>query len=211
MRVRVKMCGITGAADAALCVQAGADALGFIFVERTPRFLTPAQARMIVAGLPPFVTPVGVFWDHSRDHVLAVAGECGLGAVQLHGDEDPDAFRDFPLPVIKTIKVGAAADLDRLARYEAAAAFLLDSPERWNEGGESRAPIPWPLVAARAGGGRIILSGGLTPNNVAEAIRVVRPFAVDVNSGVEARPGRKDADRVRRFMLEVAGALEQVA
>jgi phosphoribosylanthranilate isomerase len=209
VRVRVKMCGITSAADAALCVEAGADALGFIFVENTPRCMAPSQVRPIVATLPPFVVPVGVFWDHPRDRVLAVARECGLGAVQLHGEEDVDAFRDFPLPVIKTIKVRSAADLDRVARYRIAA-FLLDSPERWSEG-EPRVPIPWTLVPARAGGARVILSGGLTPDNVAGAIRTVRPFAVDVNSGVEARPGRKDPDRVRRFMQAVTGALEEVA
>jgi phosphoribosylanthranilate isomerase len=209
MRVRVKMCGITSAADAALCVEAGADALGFIFVENTPRCVTPAQVRTIVAALPPFVVPVGVFWDHPRDRVLTVARECGLGAVQLHGEEDPDTFRDFPLPVIKTIKVCGAADLERVGRYRAAA-FLLDSPERWSEG-EPRMPIPWALARERAGGARVILSGGLNPDNVAEAIRAARPFAVDVNSGVEARPGRKDPQRVRRFAQAVAGALEDAA
>jgi phosphoribosylanthranilate isomerase len=209
MRVRVKVCGITNAADAVLCAEAGADALGFIFVENTPRCVTSSQVRPIVAALPPFVLPVGVFWDHSRDRVLTVARECGLGAVQLHGDEDPDTFRDFPLPVIKTIKVRGAADLDRVARYRAAA-VLLDSPERWSEG-EPRIPIPWALVRERAGGARVILSGGLTPDNVAEAIRVTRPFAVDVNSGVEARPGRKDPERVRRFAHAVAAALGEVA
>jgi phosphoribosylanthranilate isomerase len=209
MRVRVKMCGITSAADAALCVEAGADALGFIFVENTPRCMTSSQVRTIVAALPPFVVPVGVFWDHPREDVLAVARECGLGAVQLHGEEDLDAFRNFPLPVIKTIKVRSAADLDRVAPYRTAA-FLLDSPERWSEG-EPRMPIPWGLLSAQAGRARVILSGGLTADNVAEAIRVVRPFAVDVNSGVEARPGRKDPDRVRRFMQAVGAALEQVA
>jgi phosphoribosylanthranilate isomerase len=210
MRVRVKICGITTAADAALCVAAGADALGFIFVEGTPRFVTAAQAGPIVAGLPPFVTPIGVFWDHPPDHVLAIARECGLGAVQLHGEEEPEAFCDFPVPVVKTIKVGAAEDLGRMERYRAAAAFLLDSPERWSEG-EPRMPIPWALAAHRAGRGRVILSGGLTPDNVAEAIRVARPFAVDVNSGVEAQPGRKDPDRVHRFMLAVAGAVPELA
>jgi len=200
------MCGITSGADAALCAAAGADAIGFIFVEDTPRYIPPAAARDIVAGLPPFVTAVGVFWDHPREHVLAVVRECRLGAVQLHGDEDPDAVRDLPVPVIKTIKVREAADLERMAPYRVAA-FLLDSPERWSEG-EARAPIPWALVPDRAGGRRVILSGGLTPDNVAEAVRAVRPFAVDVNSGVEARPGHKDPERVRRFMQAVAAAAE---
>lgn len=208
-RVRVKMCGITSAADAALCVEAGADALGFIFVEDTPRYIAPAAARAIIAGLPPFVTAVGVFWDHPRAHVLAVAAECGLGAIQLHGEEDPEAFGDLALPVLRTIKVRDGGDLARMARYRAAA-FLLDSHEKWSEG-EPRMPIPWHLVPEHAAGRRVILAGGLTPDNVAEAVRVVRPFAVDVNSGIEARPGCKDPDRVRHFMLAVAGARQEVA
>lgn len=207
MRVRVKMCGITSAPDAAVCVEAGADALGFIFVENTPRCVTPAEVRPIVAALPPFVGAVGVFWDHPPERVLAVVRECGLAAVQLHGDEDPEAFRDFPVPVLKTIKVRGAADLERMASSRANA-FLLDSPERWSEG-EPRLPIPWGLVAEHAGGRRIVLSGGLTPENVAEAVRIARPFAVDVSSGVEARPGRKDPERVRRFMRAVSGAQEE--
>jgi phosphoribosylanthranilate isomerase len=207
-RVRVKLCGITRASDATLCVDAGADALGFIFVEDTPRYITPTAARAIVATLPPFVTPVGVFWDHPRDHVLAIVRECGLRAVQLHGDEAPADTGGLDVPVIKTIKVRDAKDLRRMSRYPVAA-FLLDSPERWSEG-EPRVPIPWALVPGHAGGRRVIVSGGLTPDNVAEAVRVTRPFAVDVNSGVEASPGRKDPEKVRRFMAAVAGTAVEV-
>ena len=203
--MRIKICGITNADDAALCVEVGADALGFNFVEGTPRFVTAARAAAIIAGLPPFVTPVGIFWDHAAGHVKAVAEECGLRALQFHGDEPPEALAEHRLPVIKTIKVAGESDLDRMARYEPAA-FLLDSTARWSEG-EARVPISWTVARrAVAMGRRIILAAGLTPDNVAAAIRVVGPYAVDVASGVEAVPGRKDPDKVRRFIREARAA-----
>jgi phosphoribosylanthranilate isomerase len=196
--VRVKICGITNVEDAQASVDAGADALGFIFVEGTPRFITPAAAARIVATLPPFVTPVGVFWDHARGHVKAVAEQCRLGALQFHGDEPPEALAGSDLPTIKTIKVSGPESLEMMDRY-AVSAFLLDSPARWSEG-EARAPIPWELVRRVATGRRIILSAGLTPDNLRAAIRLTRPYAVDVNSGVEMRPGKKDPDKLRRFV-----------
>src|SRR5262245_17160291 len=211
--LRVKVCGITSLDDALWAVEAGADALGFIFVEGTPRYVTPAAAAAIVATLPPFVTPVGVFWDHEPAHVKAVAAECRLGALQFHGNEAPETLLGHQVPTIKTIKIGAAPageeDLRDVPRYQVSA-FLLDSAARWSEG-EMRAPLAWrslagllSRVARRAV--PLILSAGLTPDNVAEAIRTVRPWAVDVNSGVEARPGRKDPDKVRRFLAEARAA-----
>jgi len=203
--VRVKICGITSVEDARLCVEAGAEALGFNFVERSPRFVTPAEARAVIATLPPFVTPVGVFWDHPAGHIKAVAEECGLAALQFHGDESPEDLAQHRLPVIKTIKVEGPAALERMRRY-AAVAIQLDSPARWSEG-EARAPISWSVAhAATAAGHRVILSAGLTPDNVTEAARMVRPYAVDVASGVEARPGVKDPDKVRRFVAAAKGA-----
>ncbi len=203
--IRVKICGITNAEDARVAVAAGADALGFIFVEGTPRFIAPETAAGIIAQLPPFVTPVGVFWDHAPGHVKAVAEQCGLAALQFHGDEPPEALADHRLPVIKTIKVEVAADLEAMSRYRVAA-FLLDSPARWSEG-EAREPIPWALAREAAGRRPIILSAGLTPDNLAEAARRVRPYGVDVNSGVEAHPGKKDPEKVRRFVMRAKGAL----
>lgn len=196
--MRIKICGITNLDDARLCAAAGADALGFIFVEGTPRYVTPEAAARIVAALPPFVTPVGVFWNHAPGHVKAVAEQCGLGALQFHGDEAPEDLHDFRLPVIKTLKIVGPADLDRMAGYRVAA-FLLDSPSRWSEG-EARAVIPWDVAAEMARRHPVLLSAGLTPDNVGEAVRRVRPYGVDVNSGVEARPGRKDEARVIRFV-----------
>jgi phosphoribosylanthranilate isomerase len=204
--MRVKICGITDLDDARLCVAAGADALGFIFVEGTPRYVTPDAAARIVAALPPFVTPVGVFWNHAPGHVKAVAEQCGLGALQFHGDEAPDDLLEYRLPVIKTLKVAGPADLDRMAGFRVAA-FLLDSPARWSEGA-TRPVIPWDVAAEMARRHVVLLSAGLTPDNVAEAVRRVRPYGVDVNSGVEARPGRKDPARVARFVREARAAAE---
>jgi len=202
--MKIKICGITSVEDARLCVEAGADALGFIFVERTPRYVTPDACARIVATLPPFVTPVGVFWDHAPGHVKAVAEQCRLGALQFHGDEAPEELLDHRLPVIKTLKVSGRDDLARMAGYRVAA-FLLDSPSRWSEG-ESRPPIPWDVAAEAARRYPVLLSAGLTPDNVAAAVGRVRPYGVDVNSGVEARPGQKDADRVRRFVARARAA-----
>jgi phosphoribosylanthranilate isomerase len=205
--LRVKICGITSLDDALWAAEAGADALGLIFVEGTPRYVTPAAAAAIVAGLPPFVCPVGVFWDHSPSHVAAVAAECGLGAVQLHGAEPPEDLAAMPCPVLKTIKVRDTRDLAQLDRYKPAA-FLLDSPARWSEG-EARVPISWTVAREATGRGRVILSAGLTPETVGDAIRVARPWGVDVNSGVESTPGRKDPARVARFIRAARAAARE--
>ena len=201
--VRVKICGITNLEDARLAVAAGADALGFIFVEGTPRFITPDRAAAIISELPPFATPVGVFWDHPPGHVKAVAEACGLRVLQFHGEEPPETLADYRMPVIKTIKVERAADLDQMDGYRVAA-FLLDSPARWSEG-ETRQPIQWRLARDAASRGQIILSAGLVPENVAQAIGIARPYGVDVNSGVETVPGRKDPEKVRRFIRAAKG------
>jgi phosphoribosylanthranilate isomerase len=219
---RVKVCGITNLEDAMTCVDAGADALGFIFVEGTPRFVTPAQVAPIVRALPPFVTTVGVFWDHPQGHVKAVAEACGLSALQFHGDETPDDLRGYALPVIKTVKLArqgprgdavapmlaslyATREPEPHVPFEpyraVAAAILLDSAARWSEG-DPREPIEWQTARRYASAWRVVLSAGLTPDNVAWAIETVRPYAVDVNSGVEARPGQKDEGKVRRFIAE---------
>lgn len=217
---RIKICGITNIEDAALAIEVGADALGFIFVENTPRFVTPEIVAPIVKRLPPFVTPVGVFWDHPSGHVKAVAEACGLRALQFHGDETPEQCADYALPVIKTIKLPPAGTIEGLPEYRIGArtevwkyqghvaALLLDSVARWSEG-ETRRPIEWfhaQQLAQARGLPKLILSGGLSPDNVAAAIETVRPYAVDVNSGIEARPGKKDPDKVRRFVAEVRRA-----
>jgi phosphoribosylanthranilate isomerase len=225
---RIKICGITNVDDALIAVDAGADALGFIFVENTPRFVTPKEVEPIVRRLPPFVTPVGVFWDHPAGHVKAVAEACGLRALQFHGDEAPEDLAGYAVPVIKTIKIPPGTIIEGLPEYrindsvqvlrysKVVAAVLLDSTARWSEG-ETREPVEWRLAARIVDGwqarrvGRtlsVILSGGLTADNVARAVAVVRPYAVDVNSGVEVQPGKKDPDKVRRFVAEARRADE---
>ena len=218
--IRVKVCGITNGQDARAAVDAGADALGFIFVENTPRFVTPEQVAPIVRQLPPFVTAVGVFWDHPAGHVKAVAEACGLRALQFHGAEAPEDLGDYALPVIKTVKMPPASTVEGLPEYRmtdraeilryrhVASAILLDSVARWSEG-ETREPLEWTLartIVSHGGPTPVILSGGLSPDNVARAVAVVRPYGVDVNSGVEASPGRKDHDKVRRFVAEARRA-----
>jgi len=219
----VKICGITNAADARVAVEAGADALGFIFVEGTPRFIEPAAAAAIIAWLPPFVTPVGVFWDHAEGHVKAIAEQCRLGALQFHGQEPPEALADHRLPVIKTFKLPRDSTIEGMPEYRmgepvevlqyrnVAAALLLDTAVRWSEG-EAREPLEWRHAARIVATyrdrprPRVILSGGLTPENVVRAIGIVKPYAVDVNSGVEAHPGTKDPDKVRRFVAAARSA-----
>ena len=221
--IRVKICGITNLDDARMAVQAGADALGFIFVEKTPRFVTPEKVASIVRWLPPFVTPVGVFWDHAPAHVKAVIEACRLRAVQLHGDEKPEDWADLAVPIIKTVKLAPATTIEGLPEYKlgermnalwwrkVASAILFDSDARWSEDGDTREPIEWRSIrmmgatAPNEGRVHLVLSGGLTPDNVARAVEIVRPHAVDVNSGVEARPGQKDPDKVRRFIAEAKG------
>ena len=222
--IKVKICGITSVEDARIAVNAGADALGFIFVEGTPRFIEPAAAAAIIAWLPPFVTPVGIFWDHPAGHVKAIAEQCRLGALQFHGQEPAEALADHRLPVIKTIKLPPASMIEGMVELKTAegfqvlqyakvaAAVLLDTAERWSEG-QAREPIEWRQAALIVSTyrhlprPRVILSGGLTPDNVARAIAIVKPYAVDVNSGVEARPGKKDPDKVRRFVAAARSAL----
>ena len=221
--IKVKICGITNVEDARTAVDAGADALGFIFVENTPRFIEPAAAAAIIAWLPPFVTPVGVFWDHAPGLVKAVAEQCRLGALQFHGQEPPEALADHRLPVIKTVKLPPASTIEGMPEFtvsegiqvlqyfKVAAAVLLDTAERWSEG-EVREPLEWRHAARIVASYRhwprpkVILSGGLTPENVGRAITVVKPYAVDVNSGVEALPGRKDPDKVQRFVAAARSA-----
>jgi phosphoribosylanthranilate isomerase len=189
--------------DALLAAGAGADALGFIFYEKSPRFIAPKEARSIVAALPPFITPVGVFVDEEAGRVKEIAGEVGLFAVQLHGSETPTYCASLRISVIKAFRVRGPEDIPALGDYSSVvSALLLDAYKKGEMGGTGEV-FDWDLaVRARehAGGRPIILSGGLTPENVAAALLKVRPYAVDVSSGVETAPGKKDAEKVREFI-----------
>jgi phosphoribosylanthranilate isomerase len=195
--VRVKICGVTRLEDALAAVRLGADALGFNFWPRSKRYLPPARARDILRRLPPLVHAVGVFVDPTREEVLRAVDASGVGMVQLHGDEPPELCLSLPLPVLKAIRVTDANSLAALASYEVRG-FVLDAPSE-AYGGSGRT-FDWSIVAEAARAMPVILAGGLTPENVGEAVRSVRPWAVDVASGVESTPGIKDADKLRRFL-----------
>lgn len=200
--VRIKICGITRAEDALAATRLGADALGFNFWPGSRRFVAPAAARAIVARLPPFVVPVGVFVNQPEEEVVAMARESGVRVLQLHGDEPPEACARMPFPVVKAIRVDAVRSLSAFASYEVAA-FLLDTPSRGFGG--SGAPFDWSLAEGVSEIAPVILAGGLDPENVARAIRAVRPYAVDVASGVESAPGVKDLARLARFIATARG------
>jgi phosphoribosylanthranilate isomerase len=198
---RVKICGVTRAGDAELATELGASAVGFVFWPRSPRFIEPSRARDIVRSLPPFVTAVGVFVDQPAGHVKDVASVVGLGAIQLHGNEDVGFCRALGRRVIKAASVEQATVLAGF--WPAEVTLLLDAVDAERRGGTGQT-VDWEAAAALAARRRIILAGGLHAGNVGDAIRRVRPFAVDVSSGVEASPGVKDEARLRAFFAAVA-------
>jgi len=203
---RVKICGITSAADALHAIRCGADALGLVFYAKSPRCLSPEQARTIIGELPPFVTAVGLFVNQRAEEIRRIFEFCGLDAVQLHGDEAPEDCRLAPLRVIKALRVRDEASLADLDQYPVNA-VLLDawSPDSY---GGTGLTFNWQLAARAAKTRHIILAGGLTPENVAGAVRAVRPYAVDVSSGVESAPGRKDRQKVAAFIRNAKQAME---
>ncbi len=211
--VRVKICGITTVEDAIMAAGAGADAIGFVFHEKSPRYIGPPEVRDIVMKLPPFITTVGVFVNEDLGRVREIASEAGLGAVQLHGAETPTYCASMGISVIKAFRVRGEEDLEALGSYEGkVSAFLLDTYKKGLMGGTGET-FDWNL-ALKASKREIkgalkptplIISGGLKPHNVAMAVKKVRPYAVDVSSGVESGPGRKDRDKVLRFIREAKG------
>jgi phosphoribosylanthranilate isomerase len=202
--VRIKICGITRLEDALAALALGADVLGFNLWPRSKRYLPPAQVRAIVDALPAGTPTFGVFVDPSRDELLAAIAVTGIGSAQLHGDEPPALCLDLPVPVVKAIRVKDVHSLAALASYEVSA-FLLDAPSP--EYGGSGTAFDWSLAAAAAVDLPVWLAGGLTPENVAAAVRRVKPLGVDVASGVESAPGVKDHDKLRRFIEAAKGAL----
>lgn len=204
-RVRVKICGITRVEDALSAVLAGADAIGFVFHPDSPRHVTPEQAARIVAALPPFVTCVGLFVDASEQRIRDTLAVVPLGLLQFHGDETEAQCRIYGLPWIKALRVQPEQDVQALmASWPGAAGMLLDAWHPTQHGGTGL-QFDWSLVP-RASARPIILAGGLTPANVAEAIRRTRPYAVDVSGGVEAAKGVKDAEKIEAFMAGVRSA-----
>jgi phosphoribosylanthranilate isomerase len=195
---KVKICGITNIEDALQAVQAGADALGFVFFEKSPRFVEPEGAAAIIAGLPPLVQVVGLFVNAPLDLVNTTADRCGLDLVQLHGEESPSYCDSVRRRVMKAFRVRGMESLTTMADYRVAG-YLLDaySPHSYGGTGER---FDWDCAVSAKGHGPIILAGGLDPDNVAAAVAKVAPFAVDVSSGVESSPGHKDPEKVTNFI-----------
>jgi len=195
---RIKICGITNETDALHAVACGADALGFVFYGGSPRCVEAETVRAIVAKLPATVTAVGLFVNEEAEVVNTVAAASGISLVQLHGDESPEYCRRIERPVMKALRVRDEQSLAGWQDYPVEA-LLLDAwhPDKFGGTGEAG---DWQLAAQMARQTTIILAGGLTPDNVAEAVKMVKPQGVDVSSGVECSPGRKDPEKVKAFI-----------
>jgi phosphoribosylanthranilate isomerase len=201
----VKICGITNLDDALLSVEAGADAVGFIFYDQSPRAVKPLVVRRIVEYLPGHVTKVGVFVHAAPKDVAAICREVRLSAAQLYGKQSQTELRELETGVIKAFQVGKGFDVRILSRYRVDA-FLLDTLVKGKSGGTGKT-FDWNIARRATKYGKVILSGGLNPDNVSEAVRFVRPYGVDVCSGVEARPGKKDSKKVREFIQRAKTSL----
>lgn len=203
-RTRIKICGITREEDARGAAELGADAIGLVFYARSPRAVDPARARLLLSGLSAFVTSVGLFVDAEPAEVRRVLAEVPLDLLQFHGQEDAAYCASFGRPWIKALRVRPGHDLGaELAAWPGAAGLLLDA---WHPDlpGGTGASFDWNLVPRLSGGPALILAGGLRPDNVAEAVARVRPYAVDVSSGVESAPGLKALERMRAFIAAVS-------
>ena len=201
----VKMCGMTRLSDALEAVACGADALGFVFWPQSPRYIDPERARAIIATLPTHVVAVGVFVNETVDGITSVAMRTGIGTVQLHGDETPEYAAALEWPVWRAVTVEGADEASRV--WPVDTTWLVDAADPVRRGGTGMA-VHWPRAAAVARARRTVLAGGLTPENVVEAIMVVRPYGVDVSSGVEDSPGVKNVDKMRRFLAGARSACD---
>lgn len=204
MAVRVKVCGITTPEDGVMAAKAGAAAIGLVFWPGSPRFVDRAMARRIAEALPSFVLRVGVFVDQSLDMMTRTADDVGLDVIQLHGNEPPEMVACLPRRALKAIRVGADSVLDEVARYEGAG-ILLDTKDDARPGGTGKT-FDWQTAQrVRARVPFLVLAGGLTADNLGAAIKSVGPDAVDVSSGVESAPGKKDPGRLKAFFEAARG------
>ena len=201
--VKIKVCGMTQLDDVLTAVDCGADAVGFIFYKKSPRHVNESTVKKIVAHLPPFVNRVGVFVNETAERINRLVEVCGLDAVQLHGDESPAFCRRIKVPVIKAFRMKNAESLASLSKYRVNG-FLLDTFDEEQWGGTGRT-FDWKWARGAKKYGSVILAGGLTPVNVASAVRRVQPYGVDVCSGVEKSPGKKDPRKIRAFFKAVRG------
>jgi phosphoribosylanthranilate isomerase len=204
MPLKIKICGITNVADALASVTLGADALGFMFFEGSSRYLTNDKIKAIIREVPPFVAKVGVFVNATREQVKKAIEETGIDTLQFHGDETAEACRGFGLKTIKAFRIQGKDMLQIMPRYDVDA-WLLDSFVTGKKGGTGKT-FDWDLaVHATSLGTPVILAGGLNPDNIARAVAQVQPFGVDVSSGVESAPGKKDHAKIATFIQRARG------
>ena len=202
MSCKIKICGITNPEDAAAAVEAGVDALGFVLYRKSPRYIEPHLVKQIIAELPPFVLPVGVFVNEDAKVVRDLMDSCGLVLAQLHGDETATYCETLGRPVLKAIRLKDRPSFLALAEFRGRAGvrgLLLDAYSEDAYGGTGRT-TDWSLAAEVARAATVVLAGGLTAENVGAAVRTVRPYGVDVSSGVEDRPGKKNREKMRAFV-----------
>ena len=199
--MRVKICGIMNVHDALAATEYGADAIGFVLYRSSPRYIDLGTVKNIMAQLPPFVTTVGVFANAEEREIRSVVEECGIDVIQLQGDEPPDLCRRLGSRVIKAIRVRDRFSLNKMIPYKVRA-YVLDTYREGQLGGTGET-FDWDLAFQAKKFGKIILAGGLTPDNVRQAVEQVRPYGVDVSSGVEERIGKKDLTKLKRF-IEIA-------
>ena len=203
--MKIKICGITNTEDAKVAWESGADALGFILYAQSPRYVDPQTVKTIVSGLPPFIVSVGIFVNESSKTVQNIMEKCGLTYAQLHGDETPEYCETLDRPILKALRLKDRSSFLSLAEYRGRAGvkgFVVDTFSESSYGGTGQT-TDWSLAAEVARAAPILLAGGLTPENVQDAIAQVHPYGVDVSSGVEVRPGKKDHDKVRAFIRAV--------
>lgn len=202
--VKVKICGITNLDDAMAAADFGADALGFVFFKKSPRYISPANAKKIIKKLPPFISTLGIFVNENKKNIEKIVLQTGINIIQLHGDETPKAC-NLSKPVIKAIRVKSIENLELVSKYkDMVSAFLLDTytPEVFGGSGQI---FNWDIAVEAKQFGRVILAGGLTPANIEKAVRLVHPYAVDVSSGVEAEKGKKDHRKMKFFIERAKG------
>ena len=197
-QVKVKVCGMTSLKDALVAVEGGADAVGFIFYKKSPRSVTMKTVREIVLELPPFVDTVGVFVDETAEQINKIADYCNLDIIQLHGNESPTFCKKIRRKVIKAFRIKDMQSVKKISNFQVSG-FLLDTFSENLHGGTGKV-FDWNLALPAKKFGPVIMAGGLTPNNVQQAVRQIRPYGVDVCSGVESEPGIKDHKKVRAFL-----------
>ncbi len=202
--IKIKVCGITNHDDALFAAECGVDALGFNFYRKSPRYIAPEKAAEIINQLPPFVVPVAIFVNEREEKIRNIMFTTGIKVLQFHGDERPDFCERFATRVIKAFQVRDKESLQQMAHYRVSA-FLLDSYREGLRGGTGET-FDWHLAVVAKTFGRVVLAGGLTPENVAGAVKLVQPYAVDVAGGVEKEKGVKDHGMIKKFVAEVRRA-----